>query len=89
MDIHQLIDEQNKIFVFGLNRKLGNILPEKLVIKLLTEKKDPHQIALLMIKTSKEINKPSTLPTSNEKSQVKTQTTFQKFVCWIKGQITH
>jgi len=84
MDIQQIIDKQNRDFVFAVNRKLNNVLPEELVIKFLSEKRDPHKIALIMIKTDKELRKPKVSSTPKTKPERARQTSFQKLVMWIR-----
>jgi len=87
VDIQQVIDKQNRDFVFAVNRKLNNVLPEKLVIKFLSEKKDPHKIALIMINTDKELRKPEVSSASNIKPERASKISFQKFVRWIKERV--
>ncbi|ARD45111.1 hypothetical protein [Colwellia sp. PAMC 21821] len=84
MEIRDAITEQNKAFVFALNRKLGDILPDKLIIRFISENNDSYQIASLMVKTHNELHNPKVEPLVQSETNAKEITSFQKFVSWIK-----
>jgi hypothetical protein len=83
MNIQELIKEQNRAYVFAVNRKLGSILPIDLIEKQLTAGNDPHSIAKLIVKTKNALEIEDNKNT-NPKIEPKVSSNFERFVKWIR-----
>jgi hypothetical protein len=84
MNIQDLIKQQNRAYVFAVNRKLGNVLPQDLIKKQLAAGNDAHSIAQLIVKTRNELVKVNN-EDANPELEPKGLSTFGRFVKWIRG----
>ncbi|MEP1448928.1 MAG: hypothetical protein ABJK37_22680 [Paraglaciecola sp.] len=83
MNIEGFIKIQNREYVFAVNRKLGNVLPDDLITRQLAAGNDVHSIAQLIVKTKNELTKSDN---AEKKTDLESTVTsgFTKFVNWIR-----
>jgi hypothetical protein len=77
LEISSAISEQNRAFVFRLNKRLGNPIPEPLLRKQL-ESNEPFLVARLILRTHSELQKPQSAKRRDK------LTKFDRFIIWLK-----
>ncbi len=77
MDIEEEIALQNQAFVYYVNRKFDNVLPDRIIEKQLLEGSDPHALAKLIIVTN--------IEKKNYSDRKIVSSRFLKIIKWLRN----